>query len=299
MNTISRLNRKTPYFDRNEAGEFLAQEIMLRLGPGAVSHSRRHKANAVSTLAGRAPTLVIGLCRGGVPVARTVARILQVPFDFLVVRKLSTQSNPELAIGALAECRQTERSPTKQDVDKRQPPARRLPTGADRKRDASVKPEINSCDHEAQTDFRPTSETNSTVMEVLNRDILAHLTDAEAALAGARDRETAELHRRVMLYRAGTAPRRLEGRRVILVDDGAATGATMKAAIASARKQGACEIIVALPVAPEEVCGELRKEADMVICPWTPAFFMSVGSHYTHFPQVEDEEIYEGAQRGV
>ena len=132
---------------------------------------------------------------------------------------------------------------------------------------------------------------------MLNRDVLAHIPDADAALANARDRETAELRRRVMMYREGSAPERLEGRRVVLVDDGAATGATMRAAIASARKRGAAEVIVALPVSPEDVCGELSQEADTVICPWTPTFFMSVGSHYTHFPQVEDEEICEVIQR--
>jgi len=229
---------------------------------------------------------VIGLCRGGVPVARTVARILRVPFDFLVVRKLASEANPELAIGALAECWQAD-SP--RDDGKEKDQGERLRSDVQRKQGPSEptkKPRLP-----------PDFGHNFGVIEVLNRDVLAHIPDADAALANARDRENAELRRRVMMYREGSAPERLEGRRVVLVDDGAATGATMRAAIASARKRGAAEVIVALPVSPEDVCGELSQEADTVICPWTPTFFMSVGSHYTHFPQVEDEEICEVIQR--
>lgn len=236
------------------------------------------------------PMVVIGLCRGGVPVARTVARILRVPFDFLVVRKLSSAANPELAIGALAECGWPDSGQNGVEKEYRTGPlCRHSPW----KRAPSL-PEIAP---ELRPDFARNNAAG--VIEVLNRDILAHLPDADAALTNARERETAELRRRVMLYRAGAAAARLRGRRVILVDDGAATGATMRAAIASARKQGASEVIVALPVAPEEVCSELGLEADTVICPWMPAFFISVGSHYTHFPQVDDEQICDLIQQDV
>ncbi len=104
MNTAIRLARNTPYFDRNEAGEFLAQEILLLFGGGGATDLPGHKVKRTSPLTRREPALVLGLCRGGVPVARTVARLLRVPFDFLVVRKLASEANPELAIGALAEC---------------------------------------------------------------------------------------------------------------------------------------------------------------------------------------------------
>lgn len=104
VNTAIRLARNTPYFDRNEAGEFLAQEILLLFGGGGATDLPGHKVKRTSPLTRREPALVLGLCRGGVPVARTVARLLRVPFDFLVVRKLASEANPELAIGALAEC---------------------------------------------------------------------------------------------------------------------------------------------------------------------------------------------------
>lgn len=286
MNTVNLLTRNTPYHDRNEAGEFLAQEILIALSGGGSATLPGHRLKGTSPLARREPMVVLGLCRGGVPVARTVARILRVPFDFLVVRKLASEANPELAIGALAECGPTD---PRRDAGKKEGLGTRSRSEAPRGQELG--------EPARGPGLRPDLERTFGVIEVLNRDILAHLPDAEAALANARNRETAELRRRVTLYRAGKAPERLEGRRVILVDDGAATGATMRAAIASARKQGAAEVIVALPVAPEEVCGELRHEADRVICPWTPTFFMSVGSHYTHFPQVEDEEICEVIRR--
>ena len=286
VNTLNRPTRNTPYHDRTEAGECLAQEILLALSGGGPATPPGHRLKGTSPLARREPVVVLGLCRGGVPVARTVARLLRVPFDFLVVRKLASEANPELAIGALAECGRTDSG---RDAGKKEVPQKRLRSDARR----GQKPGEPA----QESGLPPDLERTFGVIEVLNRDILAHLPDAEAALTSARDRETEKLRRRVMRYRAGKAPERLERRRVILVDDGAATGATMRAAIASARKQGAAEVIVALPVAPEEVCGELRHEADKVICPWTPAFFMSVGSHYTHFPQIEDEEICGVIQR--
>ena len=214
------------------------------------------------------------------------------PFDFLVVRKLSTEANPELAIGALAECGPTDSG---RDAGKKECLGRRLRSDAQGGQEGGEERGKPARESGLRPDFKRTFG----VIEVLNQDILAHLPDAEAALANARDRETEELRRRVMLYRAGKAPERIEGRRVILVDDGAATGATMRVAIASAKKQGAAEVIIALPVAPEEVCSELGTEADAEICPWKPTCFMSVGSHYTHFPQVEDEQICEVIQQYV
>lgn len=286
----AQLARNTPYYDREEAGEFLARSILLYLGDGEASIGTGHPAKGIPRLMRTEPMLVIGLCRGGVPIARTVARILRVPFAFLVVRKLSSEANPELAIGALAECGWPDLGQDGVEKEYRTGP---LHQHSPRTRE----PSLREIAPEVRPDFARSNAAG--VIEVLNRNLLDHLPDADAALANARERETTELRRRVKLYRAGTTAERLRGRRVILADDGAATGATMRAAIASARKQGASEVIVALPVAPEEVCGELGREADTVICPWKPAFFISVGSHYTHFPQVDDEQICDAIQRSA
>lgn len=103
--------------------------------------------------------------------------------------------------------------------------------------------------------------------------------------------EKAEAARRMKLYRVGRSPLEVVGKTVILVDDGVATGATMRAAIASVRSRGAKSIVVAVPVAPSEVLDEIVSEADDIVCLSTPELFMSVGSFFEEFPQVEDQEV--------
>jgi len=105
--------------------------------------------------------------------------------------------------------------------------------------------------------------------------------------------QKAEIERRINLYRKGKGIPDLRGKTVILADDGVATGATMKAAISTLKKEDIAKLIVALPVSPPETAGELRRSADEFICLETPYYFMSVGSFYRDFTQVSDEEVVE------
>ena len=219
--------RTQPFEDRQEAALCLAETLSDLARPPWPAR------DSAPTKGGATHTLILGLTRGGVPLAQTLAHQLNLPFDILVVRKLPAPGNPELALGAISE-------------------------------------------HGA---------------EVLNEDILRWIVDAEETLASVCAREEKELERRVRLYRGGRKGHTLAGYHVVLVDDGAATGATMRAAIAAARKAGAARVTVALPVAPKETCEELAAEADEVRCLWQPDWFQSVGAYYRHFPQVSDTQV--------
>ena len=221
--------RTQPFEDRQDAALCLADTLSDLARPPWPAREPD------SAKTGGPHTLILGLTRGGVPLAHTLARQLNLPFDVLVVRKLPAPGNPELAIGAIAE-------------------------------------------HGA---------------EVLNEDVLRWIVDAEETLASVCAREEKELERRVRLYRGGRRNHPLAGNHAVLVDDGAATGATMRAAIAAARKAGAARVTVALPVAPKETCEELAAEADEVRCLWQPDWFQSVGAYYRHFPQVSDAQVQE------
>lgn len=100
-----------------------------------------------------------------------------------------------------------------------------------------------------------------------------------------------EIERRKALYRGGRASAEVEGRTVIVVDDGIATGATMRAALEMLKARGAERIVLALPVAPSDTLAALAGMADEIICLLTPSWFMSVGAHYDRFDQVSDEEV--------
>jgi putative phosphoribosyl transferase len=205
---------KLPFADRRQAGELLAG----RLG----------------RFAGRdREVTVLGLPRGGVPVAFEVAHVLRLPLDVYVVRKLGTPGFEELAMGAIA-------------------------TGG---------------------------------VRVLNRKVIDELHVNQAQLDAVLAAETAELLRRERTYRQDRPPLELRGRAAILVDDGLATGSTMRAAIASLRAQQVREVIVAVPVAPPDTCRELDRETDGAICLATPQPFMAVGQWYLEFAPPSDEEI--------
>jgi predicted phosphoribosyltransferase len=119
--------------------------------------------------------------------------------------------------------------------------------------------------------------------------VLARVDVDEDAAAVVRRAELAELQRRREAYRGDRPPPALAGRTVVLVDDGLATGATMRAAMAAVRRAGAAAVVVAVPVGPPALCAEL--EADEVVCPVTPQPFGAVGRWYADFGQTTDDEV--------
>lgn len=202
-----------PFPDRVEAGRALAERLAAE---GDWSSA-----------------LVLALPRGGVPVAYQVARRLGLELDILVVRKLGTPGNHELAMGAIA----------------------------------------------------------SGGIRVMNEDIVNYAHVSPAAIDAAIERETQELQRREQAYR-GQRPRpAVQGRPVILIDDGLATGATMRAAVKAARMQGAGSITVAAPVAAPETAAQLEKMADRVVCLHMPLHLYAIGNWYQNFDQTSDQEV--------
>jgi putative phosphoribosyl transferase len=203
------------YADRVEAGRELA------------AHLRR--------FAGREGLIVLGLPRGGVPVAAEVALELDAPLDVFVVRKLGVPGHEELAMGAIA----------------------------------------------------------SGGTEVVNADVRDHLAITDEELERVAAVERAELARRERAYRAGRPPPQLAGRSVILVDDGLATGASMRAAVQAVQAQEPAEVVVAVPVAPRDTCAALAAMGVEVVCPYLPARFGGVGRFYFDFSQTSDSEVRE------
>ena len=192
----------------------------------------RALAGTLTAYGSRDDVLVLGLPRGGVPVAAEVAQALSAPLDAILVRKLGAPGQPELAIGAIA------------------------------------------CGG----------------VIVVNQNILSATADA-AELQTEIQRQRAELNLRESLYRNGRLPLAIAGRIAILVDDGAATGATMLAAVRAVRRQDAKHIVVALPVASSDALSALRAEADEVACLLQPPIFRSVGEWYERFDQTTDAEV--------
>lgn len=176
--------------------------------------------------------LVLGLVRGGVPVAYEVARACGLPLDILVVRKLGVPGQEELAMGAIA----------------------------------------------------------SGGGVVLNESIIQSFRVSENKLEHVLERESRELERREKLYREGRLPVEIAGRAVILVDDGLATGASMRAAI-RAVKPRARRVIVAVPVGAKNTCAELASEVDEVVCALTPEPLEAVSLFYREFDATSDEEV--------
>ncbi|MEZ0338410.1 phosphoribosyltransferase [Mycobacterium sp. pV006] len=126
---------------------------------------------------------------------------------------------------------------------------------------------------------------------VLNDDLLRSLGLGDDDVHAAVQRESVELRRREQAYRGGRAPLDVTDKTVILVDDGIATGASMLAAVRSVRQIGAGLVVVAVPVGPGEVCDRLRREADDVVCSFTPSDLRAVGEFYADFRQVSDDEV--------
>jgi predicted phosphoribosyltransferase len=128
---------------------------------------------------------------------------------------------------------------------------------------------------------------------VLNEDVVQALRIDEQTLAEAAAREKRELERRERLYRRGAPPPEVRGRTVILVDDGLATGATMRAAIAALRDRDPEGIVVAVPIAASQTCAEIKPEVDEMVCALTPEPFGAVGAWYERFESPTDKEIVE------
>ena len=126
-------------------------------------------------------------------------------------------------------------------------------------------------------------------VQVLNPELADRLDPDE--IAEVVRRETAELERRERLYRAGRPPLSLDGRTAVIVDDGLATGATARAAVAVARRLGARRVVVAVPVGSPDAYEALAAEADEVVCPHRPDDFGAVSRYYDDFHEVSDEEV--------
>lgn len=126
---------------------------------------------------------------------------------------------------------------------------------------------------------------------VLNEEVINLLSIDQAVIDRVISREQAELERRNRLYRHGRPPPDTGGKTVIIIDDGLATGATMRAAIASLRQADAARIIVAVPVGAVSTCRKIKKEADELVCLYMPEPFYGVGQWYSDFSQTSDEDV--------
>ncbi len=202
-----------PFENRKDAGRQLAGKLMAYSDDPTV--------------------MVLGLPRGGVPVAHEVAAALHAPLDVFVVRKLGVPGHRELAMGAIA----------------------------------------------------------SGGVRVLNQDVIESLGISNMAIEAVAAHESRELERQERLYRGDLPFPSLQVRKVLVVDDGLATGSTMLAAVRALRQSDPDRIVVAVPVGAEETCGRLQAEADEVVCLFTPPMFQAVSLWYAEFSQTSDEEV--------
>ena len=126
---------------------------------------------------------------------------------------------------------------------------------------------------------------------ILDNNLIKYLGVSREYIKEETERQKQEIDRRLKLYRQDTSYPNLKGLDVIVVDDGIATGSTMKAALASVKNRGAASITVAVPVGPPSTIEELNKMADRVVCLFTPEFFQAIGEFYGDFSQTSDEEV--------
>jgi putative phosphoribosyl transferase len=126
---------------------------------------------------------------------------------------------------------------------------------------------------------------------ILDQDLVKYLEVSEAYIQKESEYQQSEIKRRIRLYRGNISRISLKNLNVIIVDDGIATGSTMKAALASVRKSGARKVVIAVPVGPSSTIRELENQADQVVCLYTPEPFQAVGEFYEDFSQTTDEEV--------
>jgi putative phosphoribosyl transferase len=190
-------------------------------------------AKQLSTYANRSDVIVLGIPRGGVPVAFEVANALNAPLDVFLSRKLGVPGQEELAFGAVA-------------------------TGG---------------------------------IRVLDHELIDAVGIPEHEIERITEHVKMELERREDVYRSGRPPLDVEGQTVILVDDGIATGSSMRAAINALRQMKPARIVIAVPVAPVSTCERLREDVDELVCIDTPEPFFAIGQFYEDFSQLTDEEV--------
>ncbi len=190
-------------------------------------------AEKMARYANQPSVLVLGLPRGGVPVAFEVAKALRVPLDVFVVRKLGTPGRPELAMGAIA-------------------------TGG---------------------------------VRVLNQEVVGALRISAEKIDAVTADETRELERRELAYRGSYSVPEVRGKTVILIDDGIATGSTVRAAVCALKAQHPARLIIAVPVAADSAYRELRPEVDEIVALMTPEKFYGVGEWYQDFSQTSDTQV--------
>jgi putative phosphoribosyl transferase len=136
-------------------------------------------------------------------------------------------------------------------------------------------------------------------VRVLNENVIRKLGIPNEVVETVAEEEERELERREREYRDGRPPIEIRGRTVILVDDGLATGSSMRVAVLALRKKNPAQIIVAVPVAAPATCAEFESEVDQVICAVTPEPFWAVGQWYTDFSQTSDEEVHDLLRRAA
>ena len=135
-------------------------------------------------------------------------------------------------------------------------------------------------------------------VRVLNEDVVGALPNAARMVEDVTANALTELERREQSYREGRPPLELRGRVAILVDDGVATGATMRAAVAALRQRDVARIVIAVPVGAADTCRELEQEVDETVCLLAPDSFHAVGQFYNEFGQISDEEVRDLLDRG-
>jgi putative phosphoribosyl transferase len=126
---------------------------------------------------------------------------------------------------------------------------------------------------------------------IIDDNLVTYLGVSQNYIKEESERQKREIERRLKMYRQNESYPSLKGLEVILVDDGIATGSTMKAALASVKKRGAKTVTVAIPVGPPSTIKELKKQATRVVCLYTPEYFQAIGQFYKDFSQTEDEEV--------